>query len=242
MIHQTSANTTITGLLCDHPSILLAFTDQAIHRYVTRIKTESSNQCTFQRYQDELWATKIGRSTILLSISDTKEGRKQSTAIFCWSKFWSWLLQTTHMTHKLLPLVETRLPLAIDNTLYYLSPCLVTDWLGKQTRAVVTGALTKILENTPIRPIVPEINRCRSTNTISLISAGPMARTWLEYKGQANCSCTYRVVLNSKWQRVFKQLECYIPLLLHFSLLQEFMTSIEFLCSISFLIVLIAIS
>jgi len=76
-------------------------------------------------------------------------------------------------------------------------------------RAVVTGALTKILENTPIRPIVPEINRCRSTNTISLMSAGPMAIAWLEYKGQANCSCTCRVVLNSKWQRVVKQLECY---------------------------------
>jgi len=82
MLHQTSVNKTITGLLCDHPSILLAFTDQAIHRYVTRIKTESSNQCTFQRYQDELWATKIGRSwsTILLSISYTREGRKQSQA------------------------------------------------------------------------------------------------------------------------------------------------------------------
>jgi len=28
--------------------------------------------------------------------------------------------------------------------------------VGKQTRAVVTVALTKILENIPIRPIVPE--------------------------------------------------------------------------------------
>lgn len=93
--------------------------------------------------------------------------RKQSTAIFCWSKFWSWLLQVTHMTHKLLPLVETRLPLAIDNTLYYLY------WKTHQS-----GQL------------FPRSTGAAAPTPYSLISAGPMAIAWLEYKGQANCSCT----------------------------------------------------